>query len=71
MDLTSNNFLLVDGIVVETGGTLSHSAIVAREFGLPCVFDIPGLYSFIEDGCILKVSGTDGTVQFISEESKN
>lgn len=64
-------FLLVDGIVVETGGTLSHSAIVAREFGLPCVFDIPGLYSLIEDGSILKVSGTDGTVQCVKEESKN
>ncbi len=32
-------------VVMETGGYLSHGAIVAREYGLPAVVNIPGLLS--------------------------
>ena len=36
-------FVNARGLVMETGGTLSHGAIVAREFGLPAVAGLPGV----------------------------
>ncbi|XP_013383895.1 uncharacterized protein LOC106154170 [Lingula anatina] len=34
-------FPLISGLVTELGGLLSHGAVVAREYGLPCVVNIP------------------------------
>jgi pyruvate,water dikinase len=55
-------FLVAGGIVLEEGGPLSHAAIVAREFGLPAVLNVPQATSLIETGESLLVDGTDGTV---------
>jgi phosphohistidine swiveling domain-containing protein len=55
-------FLLAQGIVVETGGYLSHGAIVAREFGVPAVVNIRGLFDVIEDGDDILVDGDKGVV---------
>lgn len=35
-------FLKAGAVVMETGGFLSHGAIVAREYGIPAVVNIPG-----------------------------
>jgi pyruvate,water dikinase len=35
-------FLVAAGVVIETGGTMSHGAIVARELGIPCVINAQG-----------------------------
>ena len=56
-------FLRASGIVVETGGYLSHGAIVAREFGLPAVVNIPGCFEAIPDGADLSVNGNLGLVE--------
>lgn len=55
-------FLLAQGIVVETGGYLSHGAIVAREFGVPAVVNIRGVFDLIVDGDDILVDGDNGTV---------
>jgi pyruvate,water dikinase len=55
-------FLRAGAIVMETGGYLSHGAIVAREFGLPAVVNIPGLLGQVKDGETLIVDGDQGTV---------
>lgn len=47
-------------LVVETGGVLSHGAIVARELGLPAVSNL-GLHQF-ENGQTLRVDGGSGLV---------
>lgn len=52
-------------VVVELGGTLSHAGIVAREFGIPCVANIPGVTRRVRDGEILRVDGTTGAVTVI------
>ena len=49
-------------IVVETGGFLSHGSIVAREFGLPAVANVPGILAVLRDGDRIEVNGTNGTV---------
>ncbi len=55
-------FLLAQGIAVETGGYLSHGAIVAREFGVPAVVNVPGLFDLIENGDRILVDGDNGVI---------
>jgi pyruvate,water dikinase len=56
-------FLTVAGIVMEQGGPLSHTAIVAREFGVPAVLNVKGATSRIRTGMTITVDGTRGTVE--------
>lgn len=60
-------FLKAGGLVVETGGYLSHGAIVAREFALPAVVNLPGILGALADGELLEVDGQRGTVRRIPE----
>lgn len=60
-------FLRASAVVMETGGYLSHGAIVAREFGLPAVINIPGLLERVEDGAWLTVDGSRGRVTLGSD----
>ncbi|MGE5398199.1 MAG: PEP/pyruvate-binding domain-containing protein [Chitinophagales bacterium] len=55
-------FLKASAIVVETGGLGSHGSIVAREYGIPSVANIPGVMHTIEDGQHLVVDGNTGKV---------
>lgn len=50
-------FLKAGGVIVETGGYLSHSAIVARELGIPTIVNIPGIMEQLEDGEFVKIDG--------------
>ncbi|MDA0191548.1 MAG: PEP-utilizing enzyme, partial [Proteobacteria bacterium] len=56
-------FLKAGGLVVETGGYLSHGAIVAREFALPAVVNLPGIIDALEDGEEVEVDGLRGEVR--------
>jgi pyruvate,water dikinase len=49
-------------VVVERGSVLSHSAIVAREFGIPCVVGIRDAMARLRDGQMIEVNGSAGTV---------
>jgi pyruvate,water dikinase len=53
-------FCLVSGLVIERGGMLSHGAIIAREFGLPCVVGVKDATSLIPHGSMLTVDGSRG-----------
>ena len=55
-------FLRAGALVMETGGYLSHGAIVAREFGIPAVVNIPGVLDRVHDGDTLLVDGNRGIV---------
>jgi pyruvate,water dikinase len=50
-------------IVAESGGLLSHSSIVAREFGVPCVVSVAGAMR-IPDGATVRVDGYTGEIQW-------
>jgi len=50
-------------IVVERGSPLSHSAIVARELGIPCVVALKGAMEWIADGETIEVDGATGQVR--------
>jgi pyruvate,water dikinase len=55
-------FLRASAIVMETGGFLSHGAIVAREYGIPAVANIPDILNALKDGEPITVDGSAGRV---------
>ena len=55
-------FIQARGLVMESGGVLSHGAIVAREFGLPAVAGIPGATRRLKSGTVVRVDGGRGIV---------
>ncbi|MGO1770128.1 MAG: PEP/pyruvate-binding domain-containing protein [Microbacterium sp.] len=55
-------FRVAAAVVTETGGVLSHAAIVAREHGIPAVLGIPQATARIPDGTRITVDGSGGTV---------
>lgn len=54
-------FAKAGAVVAESGGMLSHSSIVAREYGLPCVVSVAGALR-VPDGSTITVDGYHGTV---------
>ncbi len=59
-------FIHARGVVMETGGVLSHGAIVAREFGLPAVAGLPDVHRRLRTGQRLRVDGATGRVNVLA-----
>ena len=53
---------LIGGLATEIGSVLSHGAVVAREYGLPCVVNINGVTDKIKTGDRVVLDGTKGTL---------
>lgn len=53
----------VSGLLIERGSILSHSAIVAREMGLPTIVGVPGLLAALATGQEVEMDGGAGTVR--------
>jgi phosphohistidine swiveling domain-containing protein len=56
-------FMLADALVIDTGGEISHGAIVARELGVTCVINTVTGTRDIPDGATITVDGSAGTVE--------
>ena len=52
-------------LVTEKGGSLAAASNCAREHGIPAVVGVTGLMKSIHDGAIIRVDGTEGTVDII------
>ena len=59
----------ISGLLVERGSLLSHSAIVAREMGIPTIVSIPGLKKKLQTGMRVRLDGKLGTIKILSETS--
>jgi pyruvate,water dikinase len=59
-------FPLAAGLLVERGSLLSHSAIVAREMGIPAIVSIPGVTRWLSDGDWVELDGGAGVVRRIA-----
>ncbi|MEA2462487.1 MAG: rifampicin phosphotransferase [Acidobacteriota bacterium] len=57
---------LLSGIVTDRGGTLSHAALVAREYGIPAVVGTGNATELIRDGVRVRIDGANGTVQVLA-----
>ena len=56
-------FASASAVVTETGGLLSHAAIVAREFGIPAVLGVLEVTTRLHDGQVVTVDGSAGRVR--------
>jgi pyruvate,water dikinase len=61
-------FPISKGILVERGSILSHSAIVAREMGIPAIVGVNNLLSTLKDGDEVEMDGSAGTIRIIKDE---
>jgi pyruvate,water dikinase len=57
------------GLLVERGSLLSHSAIVAREMGIPAIVSVGGVTRWLKDGDWVELDGSKGIVTRITEGS--
>jgi phosphohistidine swiveling domain-containing protein len=58
-------FTIAGGLVTNTGGVLSHAAVVAREFALPAVVGTGDATTRIADGQLVELDGTTGYVRLL------
>jgi pyruvate,water dikinase len=59
-------FPSVGALVTDSGGILSHPAIIAREYRVPAVVALGNATSILQDGQIVAVDGLAGTVSILS-----
>lgn len=57
---------LIRGIVTDRGGTLSHAALVAREYGIPAVVGCGNATEVIPNGAMVRIDGSTGRVHIVS-----
>lgn len=55
-------FLNASALIIETGGSLSHGVIVAREYGLPTVINVPGIMRQLKEAQMVTVDGNTGRI---------
>ena len=58
-------FGIIAACVCDTGGSLTHAAIVSREYGIPCVVGTAIATQVVKTGDRIKVDGRAGTVQVL------
>ncbi len=58
-------FVSAAAVLLEVGGVLQHGAVVAREYGKPCVVGIDRLMSRVQDGQWVEVDGAGGVVRLV------
>lgn len=56
-------------VITDTGGILSHAAIIAREYGLPAVLGTRAATDRLNDGDIVTVDGTNGKITIVKRAS--
>jgi phosphohistidine swiveling domain-containing protein len=59
-------FTLIAALVTDIGSSVSHGAVVAREYGLPCVVNTQGATLVLRTGDRVRVDGDRGTVTILS-----
>lgn len=61
-------FLSVKGLVTEVGGTMTHGAVVAREYSLPAIVGLENATRLMKDGQRIRLNGTKGYVEILQNE---
>jgi phosphoenolpyruvate synthase/pyruvate phosphate dikinase len=58
-------FVAIKGLVTEVGGSMTHGAVIAREYGLPAVVGVKQATQLIRDGQRIRLHGTHGYVELL------
>lgn len=63
-------FPILSGVVTELGGLISHGAVVAREYGLPCIVGATNATSIIQDGEEILMDANIGVIFKLGKEKE-
>jgi pyruvate,water dikinase len=58
-------FLIASGLIMETGGMMTHGAVVAREYGIPAVVGVDRATERLRTGQRVRLDGSRGTIEVI------
>ena len=61
-------FLAAGGLVLETGGMMTHGAIVAREYGIPAVAGVNQATEFLKTGDRIRLDGSTGLIERLDHD---
>ena len=59
-------FMIIGGLIMETGGPISHGSVVAREYGIPAVVGVKNATTRFQDGQKVRINGEMGKVEVLS-----
>jgi phosphohistidine swiveling domain-containing protein len=60
-------FVNASAVILEVGGMLQHGALVAREYGLPCVTGVENATTLWQDGTEVEVDGSQGSIRMMAQ----
>jgi len=55
-------YSIINGLITEIGSSLSHGAVVAREYGLPAIVNVKGATKLLKNGDRIKMNASKGTI---------
>ena len=59
-------FMIIGGLIMETGGPISHGSVVAREYGIPAVVGVENATTRFKDGQKVRINGETGELEILS-----
>ena len=62
-------FLIIGGLIMETGGPISHGSVVAREYGIPAVVGVKDATGRFADGQRVRINGESGRIEILSDNA--
>ena len=60
-------FINAAAVLLEVGGELQHGAVIAREYGKPCVAGIINITKDLVDGQMVEVDGNTGRIRILDD----
>lgn len=63
-------FVNAAAVILEIGGVLQHGALVAREYGLPCVAGVQNATELWADGTLVEVDGAAGIIRLLQQDEE-
>jgi pyruvate,water dikinase len=60
---------IASAVVIDQGDRISHGAMLAREFGIPCVVQVAEASRRLADGLLLRVDGSRGEVRVLRDRA--
>jgi pyruvate,water dikinase len=61
-------FLSAAGLVMETGGMMTHGAVVAREYGIPAIVGVDRATTRLHTGQLIRLDGSSGQIDILSSK---
>jgi len=62
---------MISGIATEIGGLVSHGAVIAREYGLPCLVGANGATQIFKTGDMVLLDCQKGIMTKVSDQNHN